>query len=55
MFKIFVPLLAAVVLFTAAGASLAQQSAAPPSNIKRTPLQKVDIPGTAYETVTAIA
>jgi len=55
MSKIFVPLLAAVVLFTAAGASLAQQSAAPPSNIKRTPLQKVDIPGTAYETVTAIA
>ena len=55
MSKIFVPLLAAVVLFTAAGASLAQQSAAPPSNIKRTPLQKVDIPGTSYETVTAIA
>jgi quercetin dioxygenase-like cupin family protein len=40
-----------------AGALFAQQPApAPPtSNIKRTMLQKVDVPGTNYETVTAIA
>ena len=50
-----VSLLAAVVLLAFAGASLAQQPAARRSNIKRTPLQKVDIPGTTYETVTAIA
>jgi len=50
-----VRLLAAVVLMGAAGLSLAQQPAPAASNIKRTPLQKVDIPGTNFETVTAIA
>jgi hypothetical protein len=50
-----VSLLAAVVLLAIAGASLAQQPVPAASNIKRTPLQKVDIPGTSYETVTAIA
>ena len=38
-----------------AGALFAQQPAPPTSNIKRTMLQKVDVPGTNYETVTAIA
>lgn len=40
-----------------AGALVAQQPApAPPtSNIKRTMLQKVDVPGTNYDTLTAIA
>jgi quercetin dioxygenase-like cupin family protein len=39
------------------GALFAQQPApaTPASNIKRTMLQKVDVPGTNYETVTAIA
>ena len=55
MSKRFVALLAAVALFAAAGTLLAQQPAPAASNIKRTPLQKVDIPGTSYETVTAIA
>jgi len=50
-----VRLLAAVVLMGAAGLSLAQQPAPAASNIKRTPLQKVDISGTNFETVTAIA
>ena len=50
-----VSLFAAIVLLAFASASLAQQPAPADSNIKRTPLQKVDIPGTAYETVTAIA
>jgi len=38
-----------------AGASFAQQPASPTSNIKRTMLQKVDVPGTNYDTFTAIA
>ena len=50
-----VRLLAAIVLTGAAGITLAQQPAPAASNIKRTPLQKVEIPGTNYETVTAIA
>ena len=36
-----------------AGAAQAQQANPPP--IKRTPLQKFDVPGTAYETVIGIA
>jgi quercetin dioxygenase-like cupin family protein len=48
-------LLAAGVLVGAAAIALAQQSPPAASNIKRTPLQKVEIPGTNYETVTAIA
>ena len=40
--------------------AIAQQPAPPPvtqgaGNIKRTPLQKFDVPGTSHETVTAIA
>ena len=50
-----VSLFAALVLMGAAGITLAQQPAPAASNIKRTPLQKVEIPGTNYETVTAIA
>jgi len=38
-----------------AGALFAQQPAPPTSNIKRTMLQKVDVPGTNYETVVGIA
>jgi quercetin dioxygenase-like cupin family protein len=40
-----------------AGAALAQQPAPaqPTSNIKRTILQKVDVPGTNYDTITGIA
>jgi quercetin dioxygenase-like cupin family protein len=49
-----VSLFAALVLMGAAGITLAQQPAPAASNIKRTPLQKVEIPGTNYE-VTAIA
>jgi quercetin dioxygenase-like cupin family protein len=42
---------AAVVMLAFAGAALAQA----PAPIKRTPLQKFDVPGTSYETVIGIA
>jgi quercetin dioxygenase-like cupin family protein len=45
-------------LLAITGSALAQQSpapAAPASNIKRTPLQKFDVPGANYETVIGIA
>jgi quercetin dioxygenase-like cupin family protein len=42
---------AAVVMLAFAGAALAQA----PAPIKRTPLQKFDVPGTGYETVIGIA
>ena len=42
---------AAVVLLTLTSAALAQA----PGPIKRTPLQKFDVPGTSYETVIGIA
>ena len=42
--------------FAFAGAAMAQQPApAAPPTIKRTPLQKVDVPGTTLDTITAIA
>lgn len=52
--------LLAVVTLGLALPSLAQQPAPPPitagaQNIKRTPLQKFDVPGTNYETVIGIA
>jgi len=50
-----VRLLAMIVLMGTSGIALAQQPAPAASNIKRTPLQKVEIPGTNYEAVTAIA
>ena len=53
------PILAPLLVIGAgfAGNVLAQQaaSAQPTSNIKRTMLQKVDVPGTNYETITGIA
>jgi len=45
-------------LLAMTGSALAQQSpapAAPASNIKRTPLQKFDVPGANYETVIGMA
>jgi len=42
---------AAVVMLAFSGAALAQA----PAPIKRTPLQKFDVPGTNYETVIGIA
>jgi quercetin dioxygenase-like cupin family protein len=44
-----------VIAVLAAAAFSAPIVAQPPSGIKRTMLQKVDVPGTNYETVTAIA
>lgn len=41
--------------FGLVSATFAQQPAPPASNLKRTMLQKVDVPGTNYETLTAIA
>jgi quercetin dioxygenase-like cupin family protein len=45
---------AAIVLVAVANSIAAQQSAAP-TGIKRTMLQKVEVPGTSYEAITAIA
>jgi quercetin dioxygenase-like cupin family protein len=43
-------------LLAMTGSALAQQSPAPAaSNVKRTPLQKFDVPGANYETVVALA
>jgi len=44
-------LIAAITVLAFAGAALAQA----PAPIKRTPLQKFDVPGTNYETVIGIA
>ena len=53
MFKRWMICGLAVVVMALAGAAQAQQANPPP--IKRTPLQKFDVPGTAYETVIGIA
>jgi len=53
----FVLVLVTVTGVAFVGAALAQQPAPaqPTSNIKRTLLQKVDVPGTNYDTITGIA
>jgi quercetin dioxygenase-like cupin family protein len=53
----FTTTLLAAAAILLANLAYAQQSApaAPTSNIKRTMLQKVDVPGTNYDTFTAIA
>jgi quercetin dioxygenase-like cupin family protein len=53
--RTIVTLIVAAASIGFAGTLLAQQPTPPTSNIKRTLLQKVDVPGTNYETVTAIA
>ena len=54
-----IPFVIVFVAFTVANAAQAQQQPAAPANqtqnIKRTPLQKFDVPGTNYETVIGIA
>jgi len=53
--------IAAIVLAVLLGSATAQAQQAPPAatsqtaNIKRTPLQKFDVPGTNYETVIGMA
>ena len=56
MSRIFAALVTASALGFAS-AAIAQQPAPaqPPSGIKRTPLQKVDVPGTNLDAITAIA
>ena len=44
-----------LVAFAAAGSAYAQQPPSAAPTIKRTPLQKFDVPGTGYETVIGIA
>ena len=53
-----IPFVIALAAFAVANTSQAQQPAAPVNqaqNIKRTPLQKFDVPGTNYETVIGLA
>ena len=49
-----IPLCALMIAF-AGGHAYAQQATAPAPTIKRTPLQRFDVPGTHYETVIGIA
>jgi len=55
MKSISIASLLAVVLFAFAAQAQQPASPAPASGIKRTMLQKVDVPNTSYETVTGIA
>jgi quercetin dioxygenase-like cupin family protein len=48
-------LISAVLMMVAMAGVLSAQSPAPQTPIKRTPLQKFDVPGTSYETVIGIA
>ena len=51
-----IPLCVMLLALAAVGSTSAQQSPSPAQpTIKRTPLQKFDVPGTAYETVIGIA
>lgn len=47
--------LCALMIAFAGGHAYSQQPPAPTPTIKRTPLQKFDVPGTSYETVIGIA
>ena len=49
----FAKLIAAFVALSITGTILAQQTAAPVPGIKRTILQKVEVPGTNYEAISA--
>ncbi|MDQ6916534.1 MAG: cupin domain-containing protein [Pseudomonadota bacterium] len=50
-----IPALAALIFLTVSGVIDAQPAPSAPPPIKRTPLQKVDVPTANYEAITAIA